>query len=165
MPANCIISLGSNQGNRIKNLSKTRKLLGTVLGEIKLLSSVYESEPWGYNDPVSYYNQVILIDTKAKPFAVLEKCLSIERALGRIRKKVNYEARPIDLDILFYNNQRINSTYLTIPHPKLHLRKFVLEPLNQIMPDFIHPVLGKSVKELLFMCKDSCWVRQLDSFE
>lgn len=165
MSKTCIISLGANQGNRIKNLSKARKILEVVLGKIKIMSSVYESSSWGYSDPVNYFNQVILIDTEVEPLEILHKCLATEKALGRTRTTSNYEARPIDIDILFYNDLKHHSTELIIPHPKLHLRRFVLEPLHQVRPDFVHPVFKKTVSELLMQCKDTGWVKLIKNNE
>ncbi len=149
-----VICLGSNQGDRTYNLDRAREFIQSEIGNIQMLSSVYESEPWGYSDCVYYLNQVLSVNTDLSPQDLLERCLHIERTMGRIRKTYGYEPRIIDIDILFYSSKCIESSVLTVPHPRLHLRKFVLGPLMEILPEFIHPVLKKSIAELYSSCND-----------
>jgi 2-amino-4-hydroxy-6-hydroxymethyldihydropteridine diphosphokinase len=103
-----------------------------------------------------YYNQVIVFESQDSPRAILENCLSIEKKIGRTRnEQEEYSDRPIDIDILYVDDQIIEEKELHIPHPRLHLRRFTLEPLVEILPDFIHPILKKDHKSLLLLCSDS----------
>ena len=158
----CYLMLGSNLGNRAQNLKRAKTLIKELIGSILKQSSLYESEPWGYNDSKSYYNQAICIQTKIKPIEVLRNCLVIEENLGRVRTKDTYEARPIDIDILFYDMLIISSEDLILPHPRITLRKFVLEPLCEIGSELIHPVSKKAIKKHLEECIDTNWVKKLD---
>ena len=146
--------LGSNLGDREENLSKAIALLKSA-GEIKTLSSVYETSPWGFNHPVPFLNRVILLWTSLNPTGLLKKIIKIENELGRLRAPSNgYEARTIDVDILFFGNNTYISKNLIIPHPKMAERKFTLTPLAEIAPDLIHPVLNKKVSQLFASCRD-----------
>lgn len=157
----CFLMLGSNMGNRANNLEEAISLLSTSVGELLVKSEIFESEPWGYEEEVSYYNMAVMVSTFLEPKAVLTECLSVEDKLGRVRTKNSYEARPIDIDILFYEDSVINEPELTIPHPRISERRFVLEPLHSIAPELIHPVFNASIEKLLHECPDSCWVKVL----
>jgi 2-amino-4-hydroxy-6-hydroxymethyldihydropteridine diphosphokinase len=125
---------------------------------INEISSVYETPPVGYKNQGSFLNLVIEIDTTLVPQDLLEYILSVEDQMGRTRE-VKWGPRNIDIDILLYDNQLIQSNHLTVPHPRLHQRKFVLIPLAEIAPRLLHPQLKKSVKELLEGCEDKSEVR------
>jgi 2-amino-4-hydroxy-6-hydroxymethyldihydropteridine diphosphokinase len=145
--------LGSNLGNKRNNLRLARQKI-VQIGKIIQESSVYESDPWGFDHPESFYNQVITIGTSHSPEQLMTLLLNIEKEMGRFRKSGNYEARIIDLDILIFDDLILNSEFITIPHPRMHLRRFVLEPLNEIAPITIHPLFNKTIRELLKDCPD-----------
>jgi 2-amino-4-hydroxy-6-hydroxymethyldihydropteridine diphosphokinase len=148
------LSLGSNLGNRKQYITKAEKLIKSSVGDILKKSSLYETEPWGFHHPVNFYNRVLLVKTEADPVQLMSQCLLIEKQMGRQRQQSKYEARIIDIDILFYEEQVITTNHLQIPHPYLHLRKFILEPLCELTSDFMHPTLKKTVSQLLVECID-----------
>jgi 2-amino-4-hydroxy-6-hydroxymethyldihydropteridine diphosphokinase len=158
------IALGSNRGDREKNLRDAIKLIEEKAGKVLSVSSVYETEPWQMNDSVSFLNQVILMETKQDGATLMEMLIQIEKSMGRIRHHgVGYESRTIDLDILFFNNEVIQSESLVVPHPQIAKRRFVLEPLAEIAPDYVHPVLKKTMLHLLKSCADKHSVRKFVS--
>jgi 2-amino-4-hydroxy-6-hydroxymethyldihydropteridine diphosphokinase len=148
------ISLGSNKGNREENLQKSIALLNEKAGKVIAFSSVYETEPWKMDDAMSFLNQVILLETELSAENLMDILLQIENLLGRIRTQGKYESRTIDMDILFYNNEVQTTGKVIIPHPHIQERRFVLEPLFEIAPELVHPVLKKSISQLLDECKD-----------
>jgi 2-amino-4-hydroxy-6-hydroxymethyldihydropteridine diphosphokinase len=150
--------IGSNMGNRVQNIGLAKDLIQLSVGAIASASSVYETAAWGKQDQPDFLNQVIIVKTKLKAEACMKKILLIENAMGRIRRKKN-DPRIIDIDILFFNNEIINEDALTIPHPELHNRKFVLIPMNELSPDLIHPVLNQSIQYLLSNSKDELEVK------
>ncbi len=139
--------LGSNLGNRQQFLQQAAQTIEQQIGHIMLQSSIYETQAWGKTTEPDYLNQVLAVDTLLTARQVLTGILAIEQQLGRERAE-KWGSRIIDIDILFYNDAIINEPDLVIPHPHLHQRKFVLEPLAQIAPAFMHPVLGKNILEL-----------------
>lgn len=148
------LSLGSNEGNRLKNLQRAINEIQKQAGKIISTSKIYQTPSWGFegND---FLNACITIETKLNPTDLLNTLLEIETKLGRIRKtEKGYQPRSIDLDILFYGNEIIDTPNLKIPHPNLHLRRFVLKPLTDIASDFIHPITQKSGLQLLNECDD-----------
>jgi 2-amino-4-hydroxy-6-hydroxymethyldihydropteridine diphosphokinase len=149
------LSLGSNLGNREKHLKDALLLLSRYVGEVFKVSPVYETEPWGYTDDKSYLNQVAVVETDLGAREILKQINIIEREMGRVRGIERYSARTIDIDILFFNEQVVDFPDLKIPHPEIANRLFVLTPLADIAPDFIHPVLKVSVKQLLECCPDN----------
>lgn len=153
--------LGSNLGNRKTNIDKAVEKIKEQAGVIITTSSIYETEPWGTDAPLSFYNQVIIIKTLLSAERLLDILLKIEKEIGRLRTEIKNEPRIIDLDILFYNKEIIKRQNLEIPHPRLHLRRFVLVPLYEIAPLFFHPLLAKSISELLNECGDDSWVKKL----
>ncbi len=147
--AKVYFSLGSNQGDRLVLLVKAIKLIDILIGRVLLYSPVVESEPWGFEAETNFYNQAFLIETELMPQQVLAGILEIESILGRKRSGAGYASRSIDIDILFYDDKQINDDKLVIPHPLLHMRQFVLEPLHTIAPDHIHPVFNTTITDLL----------------
>ncbi len=155
-----LILIGSNQGQRELIISQSIKMLAGRCGEVFLLSSLYETEPWGFIAEQNFLNQVVALDTEKNPYDLLRELLMIEKELGRKRHEVEgYESRPIDLDILYYDDKIINDADLILPHPRLHKRRFALMPLCDIAADFIHPVFKRSNRELLNECEDTSEVK------
>lgn len=140
-----ILLLGSNLGDRKNFLQKAIELINAEVGMVIKFSSVYESEPWGFKSDELFLNQVIIIKSNDEPQTLLKKLQKIENELGRIIKSSGYENRTIDIDILFYDDIKLKTKELTIPHPRLHLRKFTMDPLIEIAGEYIHPVFGKRV--------------------
>lgn len=155
--------LGSNLGNRKYTIDSAVNKIKEQAGVIITTSSIYETEPWGTNASLSFYNQIIVIKTLLSAKRLLTVLLNIEKQLGRIRTEVKNDPRTIDIDILFFNDDIISQQDLEIPHPRIHLRRFVLEPLKEIAPLFIHPVLNKSINELLDECNDDSWVKKIEN--
>jgi len=148
------ISIGSNLGNRLQNLQEAAFLLGAYVGEITAISKVYESASLGF-DSSDFLNACLVLETQLTPLAILEKILSIEKSMGRKRlQEGGYEARIIDIDILYFDTEIIQSDHLVVPHSKLQERKFVLLPLADIAPQKYHPILGKDTRNLIQECKD-----------
>jgi 2-amino-4-hydroxy-6-hydroxymethyldihydropteridine diphosphokinase len=143
------LSLGSNLGNRGANLQRAIEQL-RALGEIKATSSIYETEPMELTDQPQFLNCVVALETDLSPQFLLANLLEIERKLGRDRKQSTPKGpRLIDIDIALFGDTVLESPELTIPHPAMHLRRFVLAPLAEIAPDAIHPVFMRSAADLL----------------
>jgi 2-amino-4-hydroxy-6-hydroxymethyldihydropteridine diphosphokinase len=147
--AKVYFSLGSNEGDRLRSLVNATKMINTLIGKVIQYSAVIESEPWGFDSETSFYNMAIAVETDFTPHEILNIILDIEKSLGRIRHGKTYTNRIIDIDILFYGEEIINDTNLTIPHAFIHKRMFVLQPLAAVAPDLIHPVLHATIAELL----------------
>ena len=149
------LGLGTNLGDREKNLKDALEKINEIAGVVTSSSSVYETEPWGFTAENKFLNMVVEVKTMLRPSGLLGRILMIESQMGRTREGKEYKSRIIDIDILFYNNRILTKKVLKIPHPGLPDRRFVLEPLCEIAPDFLHPVLNKSIKDLLKDCTDS----------
>lgn len=153
-PHQIFLGLGSNLGNREENLSTAQKLIEEKVGKIRSKSSIYETAAWGITEQNAFLNQVIEVESHFSPSTVLHLVLKIEKDMGRIRE-IKWGERSIDIDILYYNNEIISTENLAVPHPFIQERKFVLVPLCEIAPAFIHPKLKQSNLELLEKCQDS----------
>ena len=158
---NVYLLLGSNRGNKTLFLEKAVERLNSISLMPVISSSLFESEPWGFNANEWFLNKAVLIETDLSPEVLLSQILNIEKELGRVRgnMKEGYESREIDIDILLYDNLVHESEILSIPHPRMHLRKFVLEPLMEIAPNIVHPLFGKTIKELYKICPDKSVVK------
>ncbi|MCK9413867.1 MAG: 2-amino-4-hydroxy-6-hydroxymethyldihydropteridine diphosphokinase [Prolixibacteraceae bacterium] len=152
--------LGGNQGNRGEIIASAIDMVNSKIGQNRLASSLYESESWGFSSEL-FINQVIAIETNMSPREILATCRQIEDQLGRIRTGGGYEARTIDIDLLYYDSVILESPGLTIPHPRIADRRFVLVPLSEIAPDYIDPLSGKTVVEMLQDCTDQAKVWRL----
>ena len=154
------ILLGSNMGNSKSNLLLSQKYIAKKIGTVIRKSNFYETAAWGYTKQADFLNQVIIVVSKHKAEKVIEKILAIEKEMGRIRSKKN-APRLIDIDILFFNKEIIQRQNLTVPHPALQNRRFVLVPLNELSPNFIHPVLHNTIHQLLLTCPDTLAVKKI----
>lgn len=148
-----LLSLGSNLGDRIMNLHEAVQLIHKRIGDIITHSPYYESKSWGINSPNDYINICIKVETQLNPFELIEEIQNIENELGRVRQ-IKYGDRTIDIDILLYNEDVVDSDELKIPHPHMHERLFVLVPANQIAPYNLHPIFNKTIQQLLLDCDD-----------
>lgn len=143
------IGLGGNVGNVSENFDTAIEKIKELIGPVIKQSSLYKTEPWGNKNQDDFLNQVVCVETNLKPDKVLKNILAVEKIMGRNRNKDNqFAPRTIDIDILFYGKKIINRNNLIIPHPRLHLRNFVLTPLMEIAPGLMHPILNKKIKDL-----------------
>ena len=168
-----VLLLGSNRGESKSIINKAVADLSTLSNPLykMLISSFYESEPWGFDADRWFLNLAVIIETPLSAPELLRRVLEIEISLGRLREKSEkeqlneilpqYLSREIDIDIILFNDQIINLEQLTIPHPRMHLRRFVLEPIAQIAPDYLHPIFKTSIKSLLESCEDTSIVTRL----
>lgn len=151
-PYTVYLLLGSNIANREDHLKQARERLAA---EVRLItaSSVFETASWGDRDQDSYLNQALMIETSKTPEQLHRFTRFIERAMGRTEKG-NYKPRTIDIDILFFADDVMDSHKLIIPHPRIPIRRFVLTPMQEIAPDLVHPILNQTITELLETCPD-----------
>lgn len=152
--------LGSNLGDREQMLQSAEDAITGHEIETIQRSGLYETAAWGITDQPAFLNQVLEVETKLDPEALMQTLLEIEQSLGRERKE-RYGPRSIDIDILFFDTLVYHSSVVTIPHPAMQERKFVLKPLAELAPDLIHPVFHQSVQELLSQCKDELPVKKI----
>ena len=153
--------LGGNLGDKCLVFKQTAKLLNEIVGVITGQSHVYETEPWGFESSDLFWNQVLELSVSISPQEVLNLTQQIEHQLGRTRGTQQYDSRIIDIDILFYGDQIISLDNLTIPHSRIQDRKFALVPLNEIACELNHPVLQKSIGQLLLECTDPLRVERV----
>lgn len=159
-----VISFGGNEPNSLDCFDKAMNLIEDKIGKIESKSDLYKTKAWGMkSDSPDFYNQVIVISTDFKAKKLLKKTQKIEKKLGRKQKsiKTDYKDRPIDIDLLFFNDDIISKPKLIIPHYLIHKRRFILEPLCELIPEYIHPVLKKTIKELLLSCPDELEVERI----
>ena len=158
----CYVLFGSNMGNKEAIFAQACQLINRC-GQVLKVSSAYESEPWGFEAEEWFLNQVVVVETELSPMDLLQQLLDIERELGRVRHPEiqGYSSRSADLDLLYYGSRVIQTEELTVPHPRLHLRRFALVPLCEVAPDFKHPIFKMTQKELLEQCPDDCIVKEI----
>lgn len=149
------LSLGTNLGNKLDNLNRALQKL-SQLGTIQNISSVYQTPPWGFESD-DFYNIALTLQTSIASSTLIDQLLDIEKELGRIRKESSqgYSSRPLDIDIIFFNDEIIQTKKLEVPHPRMQDRKFVLIPLIEIVQNYQHPVLKTSLEQLLTTCTDT----------
>lgn len=154
------LGIGTNLGDRELNLRRAIDKINDHIGTVVHLSSVYETEPVGFSSGDMFLNLAAEVDSIMEPDSMIDKIMQIETLLGRIRKAGRYGSRVIDIDILMYGQTIIKSDLVTVPHPRLHERKFVLVPLCELAPDFVHPLLKKSIRILLDECSDKSFIQK-----
>lgn len=157
---------GGNLGNRYDSLSQAKDKVDKVIGDVLASSSYYESEPWGFDSELPFINQALIVSTKLTPYEVLDALKRIELEIGRTSKtsEGNYTDRVVDIDIIFYDKLVLfDSPELLIPHPHMHKRRFVLEPINEIASKLVHPTKRVTVEALLHACVDTNKVKSLKS--
>ncbi len=147
--------LGSNIEPRYNYIKQAEERIAKYIGKILQSSSIYESEAIGFEAETNFLNKVILIETKFTALNILSNIHIIENKLGRVRNTLGYTSRTLDIDILYFNDDIINSDLLTVPHARLHERRFTLLPLTEIAPDFINPALKLTNKKLFEICSDN----------
>ena len=153
---------GGNVGDRLQNLTIAAKHIAEHCGPVIHASSIYETEPWGNRLQPAFLNQVLIVDTSLSARALLEQILRMEVTMGRKRKE-KYGPRIIDIDLLFYNSDIIRLQHLQVPHPEMLKRRFVMQPLAEIAPEFVHPVFQLPLKTLLLQCEDKLDVKKFFS--
>ncbi len=144
------VGLGSNLGDKERNLRAAVRLIRERVGKVVSLSAFYVTDPWGFSSENSFLNAACCVETTLSPQAILKETQAMERELGRTGKSAdgNYADRVIDIDLLLYGNRVLHTPELEIPHPLMTERRFVMDPLKEIAPDVVHPLLGKKLKEL-----------------
>lgn len=152
--------VGTNLGDRIGNIDMALENITKDIGHISAISSVYETAPWGELKQPAFYNVALKVATDKPPLLLMESLQAIEKKMGRIKAE-KWKERIIDIDILYYYDQKIVSPILTIPHTEIERRRFALEPLCEISPDFVHPLLQKTNVQLLKECKDFLEVKKI----
>jgi len=151
----CFLSLGSNLGDSRNNLQKAVEYLrnDAEKNQVVGISPVYRTKAWGKTDQPDFLNLVVELHTKLNPEKLMQALLEIEKKMGRVRNE-KWGARSIDIDILLYGNEIVNSENLILPHPEMHNRKFVLVPMMDLNPNAIHPIFKKNISQLLNECND-----------
>jgi 2-amino-4-hydroxy-6-hydroxymethyldihydropteridine diphosphokinase len=153
--------IGGNMGDRMDYLMRAKEAINKNSGTILQASDVYETEAWGLTRQEKFLNQALRIDTQLPPKELLHSLLQIEESLGR-KRELRYGPRIIDIDILFYGKEIVHEKHLEIPHPEIQNRRFALQCLNDIAPSFIHPVLHKTIAQLLAESTDPLMVNKFN---
>jgi 2-amino-4-hydroxy-6-hydroxymethyldihydropteridine diphosphokinase len=154
-----VLSLGGNLGDVKQTFIDAIEMLKNRIGDQVSVSSIYQTKAWGVESQPDFLNQIIVFSTKLSPEDLLEVCLTVEKLLGRVRLgRQKWHERTLDIDVLFYEKKIIDTPSLTIPHPHLHERNFVLFPLVEIIPAFVHPIFNKTMVELKKKCEDKLQV-------
>jgi 2-amino-4-hydroxy-6-hydroxymethyldihydropteridine diphosphokinase len=153
---------GGNIGDRRLTLQTALKLIHEKLGKVLASSRIFETAPWGFDHDTPFLNQAVLIETLLSPHDLLAGILEMEQGMGRVREGEQWKERLIDIDILFYDNLVMIDKHLHIPHPHLHKRRFALVPMADINESMVHPVLSKSIRQLLTECPDMLEVKPLE---
>lgn len=153
-----VLLIGGNMGDREAVFNSSIEEISSFVGDVVSTSSLFESEAWGFESENLFLNQVVVVHTSKSPDECLKITQGIEKKLGRIRHKERYSSRVIDIDLLFYNSDIVDTKDLIIPHPRIQERNFVLTPLNEVMSDYMHPVLNKKIGTLSDECTDQCKV-------
>ena len=153
----CYLLFGSNQGDKLQLLEQACTYINNRCGMLVERSSLYNSEPWGFEAEEWFLNVLLVVETELDPDTLMDRLLDIERELGRVRHPEieGYTSRTVDLDILYYGDQIVRTAKVTAPHPRLHERRFALMPLCELVPDFLHPESGLSQQQLLEKCHDT----------
>ena len=155
------LGIGGNIGDKQKNFESVYSIIENVLGKIVNASSVYETPPWGFQSDDPFWNSVIEIESTYTPEQLLEEIHKIENLFDRKRESESYSSRQIDIDILYFDDLYMETETLIIPHRYIPHRKFVLVPLNQIVPNFKHPLLRLTSSEMLESCKDQSIIKRV----
>lgn len=155
---------GGNTGNRKKNINKAAVEIENKIGTILQKSSIYETESWGISGQPAFYNQVLKVGTALSAKEIMKIILQIEQQMGRVRTFKN-ASRTIDIDILFFNDEIINTPDVVVPHKEIANRRFVLMPLNELSPEMKHPILKQTIKKLLDKCADMLEVLPLEPLD
>jgi 2-amino-4-hydroxy-6-hydroxymethyldihydropteridine diphosphokinase len=160
-----ILSLGSNQGNRFNNIQSAIDLIHREAGTVVKVSKLYETPAWGFEGE-AFYNCALVLHTQRSAQTILEKVLSIEKKLGRVRsEREGYQSRPIDIDLIAFNEEIINSKELQVPHPSMQERMFVLLPMRDLNLDWRHPILQKYLPEILKVSEDKSHCKMIRSLD
>ncbi len=157
------LCLGGNMGDRLANLNRTKELIKEERLNILAQSNIYETQAWGAENSPDYLNQCIKVSAELDAQSLMDLLLGIEKKLGRVRNENKNESRTVDIDMLLFNGDIIKTELLEVPHPRLHLRQFVLKPLNEIASGILHPVLHKSIHRLLMDCPDTLTAKKIES--
>lgn len=159
----CYVLFGSNMGDKAALFDRACQLMEERCGAIKAVSSAYGSEPWGFEAEEWFYNRLVVVETGLSPDGMMLALLDIESELGRRRVAglQGYQSRPVDLDILYFGDRIVHTDRVTVPHPRLHLRRFALLPLCELVPHFEHPVFKLTQEALLERCPDTSKVAKL----
>src|ERR1700712_326416 len=153
---------GGNVGNRQQFLEESARIIEAACGKITNASAIYETAPWGKTDQAAFLNQALALSTILSAAELMKQLLAIEQAIGRQRAE-KYGPRTINIDILLFNNEIIHTPFVTVPHPQMANRRFVLEPLNEIAGNYLHPVLQKTITQLLAICPDPLPVKKFSA--
>mgnify|MGYP000377277811 CR=1 FL=1 len=157
------LCLGGNMGDRLANLNRTKALIKEERLKILAQSNIYETQAWGDEKTPDYLNQCIKVSTELDAQNLMKLLLGIEQKLGRVRNENKNQSRTVDIDMLLFNGDVIKTELLEVPHPRMHLRQFVLKPLNEIASGILHPVLHKSIHRLLMDCPDTLTAKKIEA--